>query len=156
MVREEAPDLAVSSMTLAEMDARSRRTVLNLGGAAAGGGLVALLLSAIGLYAVVAFSVSYRTREVGIRSAIGASRWRITAMFLGQGARLGGLGLAVGLPLSLVTWRLVAEQVGAPSVSTTALIAAVAAAVTSVTIAATWIPARRAASVDPTRALRSD
>ncbi|MEX1256895.1 MAG: ABC transporter permease [Gemmatimonadota bacterium] len=156
MVREEAPDLAVSSATLAEMDARSRRTVVSAGGAAAGGGLIALLLSAIGLYAVVAFSVNDRTREVGIRSAIGASRWRITAMFLGQGARLGGLGLAVGLPLSLVTLRFVAAQIGAPSVSTTALAAAVAAAVTSVTLAATWIPANRAASVEPIRALRAD
>ncbi|MEE8147854.1 MAG: FtsX-like permease family protein, partial [Longimicrobiales bacterium] len=92
----EAPDLPVSSAeTLAARDARDRTLMLQAGGATAGAGLLALFLSALGLYALVAFSVAQRTREIGVRLALGADRSRIVSEFFLRGMRLCLLGIAL-------------------------------------------------------------
>jgi putative ABC transport system permease protein len=115
-----------------------------------------LLLSAIGLYAIVAFAVGQRTREIGIRTALGAQPREVIGLFFGSGVRLSLLGLIFGLPLSLIALRVIAQQTAMPAVSTAFIAAAVAFGVLVVASIATWVPARRAAAVDPLTALRSE
>ena len=153
----EAPDLPVSSAeTLAARDSRDRTLMLQAGGATAGAGLLALFLSALGLYALVAFSVAQRTREIGVRLALGADRSRIVSEFFLRGMRLCLLGIALGLPLGFVGLRVVVAEMGMPEVSTLAVLSGTALVVLAVTSLATVLPARRAAGLDPATVLRMD
>jgi putative ABC transport system permease protein len=153
----EAPQVPITeATTLAAIEREMHRFVLQASGAAAAGGLFALFLSAIGLFAVVAFAVGQRTREIGIRTALGADRRRVVGAYFAGGLRLGLLGLALGLPLSLVALRVIATQIGAPRVSIPVVAALIATFVLLVASIATWLPARRAARVDPLIALRSE
>lgn len=154
---EEAPTLPVTSVTtLAMTEAREQARLKRLSAGLAVSGTVALFLSAIGLYAVVAFAVGQRLREIGIRTALGADPRRVTRMFFVRGLRLSFLGLVIGLTLSYVFVRIMhvmgagASDSGPDARLLGALVAAVVLAVASV---ATWIPARRAACVDPVRVL---
>jgi ABC-type antimicrobial peptide transport system permease subunit len=122
-----------------------------------GGGLLALFLSAIGLYAVVTFAVGQRVREIGIRTALGADNRRIVRIFLFRGLRLSVAGLFVGLTLSVIVVRLMAAARGQePPAGTIGLAALIACVVIGVALLASWIPARRAAYIDPLLALRTD
>jgi predicted permease len=143
--------------TLAAIEADERHSVVRAIAAAGTGGSVALLLSAVGLYAVVAFAVSQRAREIGIRAALGADRRRILGMFLRRGLALGLAGLAAGLTLTLIAARLLAVTLAdtAPD-EMTAIALLVASVVIGVTLVASWIPARRATAVDPLQALRME
>ncbi len=117
-------------------------------------GALALALAAVGIYGVVAYAVTLRTREVGIRMALGAERRDVLVMVLRTGAGLTGAGLAAGFLASLVLTRLLASllfEVRAIDLATSAVVAAV---VSIVALAASYIPARRAAGVDPIVALR--
>ena len=119
-------------------------------------GLVALLLSALGIYGVVAYSVSERTREIGIRLALGATRstvWRWTAW---EGVRLALLGLALGLPAALAVGRLIRTLLYGVSPQDTATLILVAAAVGITSVVGTLIPSWRAIRVDPMIAVRND
>ena len=117
-------------------------------------GVVALLLAAVGLYGVVAFAVAQRTREIGIRVALGAQSREVLRLMLRQGMTLAGIGLLVGLPLSFVAGRLVSGfLLGAGAADPFVFIAA-AAALALVTLVASYVPARRASRVDPMVALR--
>jgi ABC-type antimicrobial peptide transport system permease subunit len=116
----------------------------------------ALLLAAIGLYGVLAYIVTQRTREIGIRVALGAQQRDVLGLVIGQGMRLALLGIALGLlgafALTRVLQRLLFEirPTDAPTfVAATALLSLVA-------FIACWIPARRAAKVDPMEALRHE
>jgi ABC-type antimicrobial peptide transport system permease subunit len=143
--------------TLAATEASQRRSIVQAITAAGGGGALALFLSAIGLYAVVSFAVGQRVREIGIRTALGAGRQEIVRLFLLRGLRLSLVGLALGLTFSIIVVRLMALARGEdfqPSVVW--LVVPIACVVTSVALAASWIPARRAAHVDPLDALRSE
>lgn len=154
---EVAPDLPiVEATTLGALERETRRFVQQASGAAAAGGLLALFLSAIGLYAVVAFAVGQRTREIGIRTALGASRARVVGRFFAGGLRLTLFGLALGLPLSLLALRVFAATVNAAYMPTFLLTGIIGTSVMAVAALATWIPARRAAAVDPLIALRSE
>jgi predicted permease len=152
----EAPELPIiSARTLAAIEAEARRSVVTGITAAGGSGGVALLLSAIGLYAVVAFAVGQRVREIGIRTALGAGRRQVVGMFLFRGLRLCAAGLVVGLTLSLLAIRAMGVSAGdVPPAGLPWVAALVAAVVLGVALLATWIPARRAAGIDPLRALR--
>jgi predicted permease len=153
----EAPGLPISSATtLAALEAGQRSSILRVSGAAAAGGLVALLLSAIGLYAVISFAVSRRRREIGIRMAMGARAGQVVGTFFASGLRLSLLGLTIGLPLSLLALRVLAHRVELPQMHTPLLAGTIAAVVVAVAALATWIPARRAAEVDPVVVLRRD
>lgn len=118
-------------------------------------GLLGLILTAVGLYGVVSYSVSQRTRELGIRMALGADREQTMGLVLREVSLLGLIGMAAGLPLALIATRLFSSLlfgVGAWDVPTFIGAAVLLAAVL---IAAGFLPARRATSIDPVSALRS-
>jgi ABC-type antimicrobial peptide transport system permease subunit len=109
------------------------------------------------LYAIVAFAVGQRTREIGIRTALGADHRQVVRMFFWRGVRLSLAGLLIGLSLCLVVVRIMWVVQGADANSATMLLAAaIAAIVVAVAAAATWVPARRAAAVDPLHVLRAE
>jgi ABC-type antimicrobial peptide transport system permease subunit len=145
-----------AARTLSDIEAERTQVVLRISGAAAAGGLLALLLSAIGLYAVVAFAVGQRTREIGIRTALGAQRSQIVGMFFTRGVRLSLLGLMIGLPLGLIVLRIMTQMMNLTDQSTAMPATVVALFVLGVASLATWLPARRAAGIDPLITLRSE
>ena len=153
---DEAPALpVVASRTLAAVEAAERRSVVTAITAAGGTGALALLLSAIGLYAVVAFAVGQRAREIGIRMALGAESRQVVRLFLRRGLSLCLFGLVIGLALGVAGVRAIsALQGNGPPTGTLALSALVAVFVIGVALLASWIPARRAARIDPLEALR--
>jgi len=115
---------------------------------------MALALAAIGILGVISYSVSQRTKEFGIRMALGAQSENVLKQVLKEGARLAAAGLALGLGGSLVATRLIATLLFGVKPADPLTFAAVAAILTSVTLAASYIPARRATRVDPMVALR--
>ena len=158
VANSDAPELSlVSARTIAAIENGQRNSFVNAIAAAGGSGALALLLSAIGLYAVVALAVDQRVREIGIRAALGADHHRILGMFLRRGLKLSLAGVFIGLTLSIVGLRLLAALSGDEAPSGTAVVAAmVTVVVVGVTLLATWIPARRATRIDPLEALRVD
>jgi predicted permease len=119
-------------------------------------GIVALLLALLGIYGVTAYGVVQRTREIGIRVALGAQRGRVLGLILRQGLLLAGIGVAIGsLAAFGVTRLLRAALVGVPPTDAAAFGGAALLLVVAA-VAASWIPARRAAAVDPMVALRSE
>jgi predicted permease len=116
---------------------------------------LALLLSCIGIYGVISYLVGERTREIGVRMALGAQRWDVLRLVLGQGVRMALLGVVVGLTLAAGLTRLMAAQLYGVSPRDPVTFAAVAVLLVLVALLACYVPARRAASVDPTEALRA-
>jgi putative ABC transport system permease protein len=110
----------------------------------------------VGLYGLVSYSVGRRTREIGIRIAVGATYARILRMVLRQGMRPAWVGLVAGLLLSVVTARLLAEMVPFDRRVDERTFYVVVPLVAGVTLLAAYLPARRAARVDPTVALRCE
>jgi predicted permease len=119
-------------------------------------GLIGLLLAVIGLYGVVAYTVSRRTREIGIRMAIGAKPGDVVRMVLGQGLVFTAIGVGVGLAIAFFASRVVSGFVIGVSPHDPAIFISVPLILTAVMIAACWLPARRAARIDPTFALRQE
>ena len=149
------PDLPVANpQSLEDVVAASvaqRRLVLAVLGFFAAS---ALLLAGVGLYGVVACTVSQRTREIGIRMAVGAPRRAVLGLFLRQGARLTGLGIVLGLVGAVALTRLLASQLYGVEPTDPATFAIVAGLLLLVALGASFLPARRAAAVDPIDALR--
>jgi putative ABC transport system permease protein len=117
---------------------------------------VALLLAVLGVYGVMAFLVAQRTHEIGLRIALGAGRFDILRMVLGEGVRLSAIGLALGLAGAYLVGRAMQSMLyGVKALDLTAFVS-VAALLLASAIAACCIPARRATSVDPAIALRED
>ena len=154
----EAPDLpVVSARTLASIESEQRTSLTRALAGIAGTGALALFLSGIGLYAVVAFAVRQRAREIGIRAALGANRQQVVRLFLMRGLRLSIAGMVTGLMLSLVVVRLMAAIKGEdPPSGLVGSAVAIAAIAIAVTVLATWVPSRRAATIDPLLALRAE
>jgi predicted permease len=117
-------------------------------------GAVALLLSAIGIYGVLAFGVAQRIREFGIRQALGADRASILSLVLKQGLRTAGVGMVLGLALSIVLGRFLETLLFGVTAHDVTVVASVMLLLFVVAIVACYVPARRATRVDPMVALR--
>ena len=151
---ELAPDAPVKFSTFADVMGgwlADRRFLLLVVGAFA---VAALALAAVGIYGVVAFSVARRTQEIGIRMAIGAERRDVLRLVVREGARLAIFGIGIGIAASFLITRLLASLLFGISATDPLTFAVVAALLAFVALAASYIPARRAARVDPMVALR--
>jgi len=122
----------------------------------AGFAAAALLLSVIGLYGVVAYSVSQRTREIGVRMALGAQRANVYQLIFKEASWLVGLGIAFGLACSLGVASLISKLLFNTPAWDAPTLAAVALVLGASALLASYLPARRAASVDPVNALRAE
>ncbi|HKW31450.1 MAG TPA: ABC transporter permease [Candidatus Acidoferrum sp.] len=149
-----APDVPVKFSTFAdEMGGwlSEKRFLLLLAGVFAA---AALALAAVGIYGLIAHSVSQRTQEIGIRMSLGAERRNILRLVLGEGARMAAFGLIIGIGASLAITRLMSSLLFGISASDPLTFVAVAALLAAVALLASYIPARRAMRVDPMVALR--
>jgi putative ABC transport system permease protein len=117
---------------------------------------ITLLLAMVGLYAVIAYSTSQRTSEIGVRIAIGAQRADVTRLVLAEGARLAVAGIVVGLAGSYWATRLLSSFLYGVTATDLTAFAGAAAALFFVALAATYLPAYRAARIDPMTALRAE
>jgi ABC-type antimicrobial peptide transport system permease subunit len=156
-VREVDPALPIFDMqpmsdTVADALARPRFLSLLLGAFSA----IALALAAVGIYGVMAYSVSQRTQEIGVRMALGALSSDVLKMVLGQGTKLAGVGIGIGLVGAFMLTRAMSTLLFETSVTDPLTFAAVVALLAVITLLACYIPARRATKVDPMIALRSE
>lgn len=156
-VREADPQQAVFAVRpLDELVAKSlapRRFAVRLLGFF---GAVALFLAALGLYGVISYSVAQRTREIGIRVALGAERRAVIGQVVGQGLRMAGIGVGIGIAGAVLCGRLLSTELfGVTAFDPVTLIAMAAALLGSAAIAS-YLPALRAARVDPVTALREE
>ena len=151
------PNLPLASVrTLQEIyDASLARTSFTLVMLAIAGGM-ALLLGVAGIYGVISYSVSQRTREIGIRIALGAQRQAVTRMFVTHGLMLAGAGVAIGLVAAFGAMRLISSLLFEVSPVDPLTYAMVSVTLIAATVLATYVPARRATAVDPVEALRSE
>ncbi len=140
------------SEVLARSTARTSFTLVMLGIAAA----VALLLGTVGVYGVISYVVSQRTREMGVRKALGAQTSTLLGMVLRYGLALAATGVAVGLAASFAATRLMTGLLFGVDPADPVTYAVVALALTGVALLASYLPARRAAKIDPTEALRAE
>jgi putative ABC transport system permease protein len=117
-------------------------------------GILAVVMTAIGLFGVIAYVVSQRTHEIGVRMALGARRSDVLKMVMGQGLRLTGVGLGIGLALALGAARLLAPLLYGIGANDPATMAAVAVGLAAIALSACYLPARKAMRVEPSVALR--
>jgi predicted permease len=139
-------------------DLFQQRTVKSLrvvNGIFASAGLVGLALALVGLYAVVSYQVARRTREIGVRMALGAQRMHVLKMILRHAGIMGVIGAGIGLILSIVSSRIIAESLGV-SPFNPIVFGILALGLVGTTLLAAAIPARRAAEIDPQLALRQE
>ena len=151
------PSLAVSD--LRTMDAQIDDSLANerlISLLAVAFGVLALVLAGVGLYGVLAFSTTERTREIGIRIALGSSRLRVVRLVLRDTLLLVGYGMLVAIPVALALARLLRSQLFGVSPADPLALAAAILSLLAVALAAAALPARRAASIDPNTALRAE
>ncbi len=151
------PDVPLAEMTtVGTLYTKSMaRTSFTLAMLSVAGGM-ALLLGIIGIYGVISYSVSQRTREIGIRMALGAQRPALTALFVRQGLLLTGIGLACGLVVAFITMRLMSSLLFNVSPVDPLTYISITICVMATAYLACYLPARRAATVDPVNALRAE
>jgi putative ABC transport system permease protein len=151
------PDLPIANLRTVEQAVdstmRTRKVMLVLLGIFA---LAALVLACVGIYGVISYSVAQRTREIGIRMALGASSRQVLTLILRQGFKLVLVGLGVGIVASLGAGALIAQQLYEVSRADPTVMAVVASVLFAVALFASWLPARRATRVHPSVALRSE
>jgi putative ABC transport system permease protein len=153
-IDKEQPIFGVATMQQLVNDSVStRRITLILLGVF---GALALVLGAIGIYGVIAYSVAQRTHEIGIRMALGARQGDVVRMILAQGARIAGAGVVIGILASLGLTRLLTNLLFSVSPADPVTFAAVAIVLVLVALLASYVPARRTLRLDPTIALRHE
>ena len=157
IVASAAPDVPVANVETMEDIINStlvdrRQQMMLLGAFAA----LALALASIGLYGVLAYGVTQRAREIGLRMALGASGSSVVAMVVRHGLALTGIGIAIGLAGSWAATRSLKNLLYGVSATDPSTFAEVAALLTLIAFAACWIPARRASKVDPIKVLREE
>ncbi|MFZ0594593.1 MAG: ABC transporter permease [Bryobacteraceae bacterium] len=137
---------------------RAVKTPNMIADSVAGLGVMGLVLSMVGLYGLIAYSISRRTREIGIRMAIGADRQRVLGMVLKQGLTLGAIGVAIGLVFSFFVCRLITSAMFIASFSHTdwSMFPVISLPLLLIVVLATYAPARRASLIDPMKALREE
>jgi predicted permease len=157
IVRQMDPALPVDGvMTQSDQVARSLRQERLFARLASLLGGVALLLSAIGLYGLLAYAVARRTPEIGVRMALGAGRARVLWMVQRESLVLAGLGLVAGVPAAIAGTSVLKSMLFGLPPGDTATLAGAAAVMLVLAVAAGYVPARRAASVDPLSGLRAE
>ena len=157
LFRDAAPGLPVSTAeTQTHRDNDERRVALQISLLAGTAGALALLLASLGLYGVVSLAVRQRTREIGIRIAVGAAPARVARMFLASGVRIGIVALILGLPVCIIGlhFALASRALIAPDLNPWHIGAGITIVLLAVVAVASWIPARRATAVDPASTLR--
>jgi predicted permease len=132
--------------------ARTSFTLIMLGVA----GSMALLLGVVGIYGVIAYSISQRTREIGIRMALGAQHKTLTGMFVRHGLKLTGIGVACGLAVAIVVMRLLSSLLFKVSPVDPVAYGAASLVLVGTAFLASYLPSRRATAVDPVEALRAE
>jgi putative ABC transport system permease protein len=157
VVQSVDPDQPVSNVSTIEQALgrllRARRFALALMGAFAA---VAMVLAAVGLYGVIAYGVTQRRRELGVRVALGAAAGRIAAMVLGEGARIAAVGVTIGILGAVAVARVLASLLFDVSPRDPLVLAGVSAALVVVALIASALPALRAARIDAAEVLRGD
>ena len=118
--------------------------------------LLALVLAAVGIYGLMAFTVSQRTQEIGLRIALGASRNNVTGLIVGEGSILALIGLALGIGGAVLVGRTMQSTLYGVQALDLYVIAAVTVALLATALLASYLPARRAAGIDPMQALRNE
>jgi putative ABC transport system permease protein len=136
-----------------DMSLLTERTIALL---AATFGMVAALLAGIGLYGILAYSTTQRTREIGIRMALGAKRGTVVGLILRETLLLAGVAVGVAIPIAILATRAVRSQLYGVSIADPQVYGVGILAICAVALLAGFVPARRAASVEPSRALRTD
>ncbi|HKG95638.1 MAG TPA: ABC transporter permease [Gemmatimonadaceae bacterium] len=156
-IRAQDPALAIYDINplslLMRQSIREERLLARL---ATGFGALALLLAAVGLYGVMTYAITRRTNEIGLRVALGAQRRNVIAMILGDAFELVALGALVGVPLALAAARLLRNQLHGVGTTDPIAIAVALLVLGASAAAAAWLPAMRAARMDPLLALRSE
>ena len=157
VIRDQDPNLAVSDVrtmddVVATSVAQRRLTVQVIGMFA----LVALVLAAVGIYGVIAYTVTQRTQEIGIRMALGAQRGRVLRMIVAEAMALTAAGAVVGTAASLLLTRLMKDLLFEVAPGDPVTLAVVTATLLAVALAASYLPGRRATRVDPVVALRAE
>lgn len=161
LVRDEVraldPDLPLERIkSMQEVVSDSVATARLIGSILGGFSIFGLALAALGIYGVIAYSVNQRTHEIGIRVALGASRKDVLAMVVRRGALLGAGGVAAGIPPALLASHAIQSLLFGVKPRDVAVFAGVCAVLLAAVLAASYIPARRAAKVDPMVALRCE
>lgn len=156
-VRRIDPDLAITRLTtmsaLRDNDMRSERQMLRM---MAGFAVAAMFISAIGLYGLISYSVAQRTREFGVRLALGATTSAVLKLVLIQGMRPAVIGVAVGIAGAIGATQVMRSILFRVSPADPLTLGAVTAAICAIALFAAWLPARRAMRVDPMTSLRED
>ena len=157
VIQEMVPDLPVYDIQTMESrvavsSAHARFSAILLGIFAA----IALALAIVGIYGVMTFTVSQRTREIGIRMALGADRAKVVRMVIGEGVVLAGIGVAIGVGLALVLTRVLSTFLYDTKPSDPVTYVGLVLLLGGTALTAAWIPARRAARVDPVEALKGE
>jgi ABC-type antimicrobial peptide transport system permease subunit len=117
---------------------------------------LAMILATIGIYGVISYSVAQRTREVGVRVALGASQTQVVGLVLRQGVVLVGIGMGLGLVAALAITRVLAKLLYGVGVTDPATFLGVPLVLGLVAALASWLPARRASRIDPLIAMRAE
>ena len=154
---EADPNMAVINIRTLEEQVRltfnQQRAVASLAGLF---GVIALVLAAIGLYGVTAYSVARRTSEIGVRMALGADRGRVMSLVLGGAFKRVGVGLVLGMPLAVGAGYLLSAQLYGVAFWDPVALGVAAGALAFAAFVASMVPATRAAGLAPMRALRTD